>query len=118
DSMGFKILATEGTAGMLRRNGIDCEVVLKSSDVRDGVEGRSIVDRIRDGEVDLILNTPAGSAGARHDGYEIRGSAVTVGVPLVTTVQGVTAAVQGIEALRRGELTVRALQELDHAVKA
>ncbi|GAB3591258.1 Carbamoyl-phosphate synthase large chain [Corynebacterium faecale] len=118
DSMGFHILATEGTAGMLRRNGIDCEVVLKSSDIRDGVEGRSIVDRIRDGEVDLILNTPAGSAGARHDGYEIRGSAVSVGVPLVTTVQGVTAAVQGIEALRDGELTVRALQELDHAVKA
>ena len=118
DSMGFHILATEGTAGMLRRNGIGCEVVLKSSDIRDGVEGRSIVDRIRDGEVDLILNTPAGSAGARHDGYEIRGSAVSVGVPLVTTVQGVTAAVQGIEALREGEVTVRALQELDHAVKA
>ncbi|NLZ58295.1 MAG: carbamoyl-phosphate synthase large subunit, partial [Corynebacterium sp.] len=118
DSMGFHILATEGTAGMLRRNGIDCEVVLKSSDIRDGAKGRSIVDRIRAGEVDLILNTPAGSAGARHDGYEIRGSAVTVGVPLVTTVQGVTAAVQGIEALRSGEVTVRALQELDHAVKA
>lgn len=116
--MGYKILATEGTAGMLRRNGIECEVVLKASDIREGVEGKSIVDRIREGEVDLILNTPAGSAGARHDGYDIRAAAVTVGVPLITTVQGVTAAVQGIEALREGVVSVRALQELDHAVKA
>ena len=60
------------------------------------------------------MNTPAGSAGARHDGYDIRAAAVNVGIPLVTTVQGVTAAVQGIEALRAGELSVRALQELDY----
>ena len=49
-----------------------------------------------------------------HDGYDIRAAAVSVGIPLVTTVQGVTAAVQGIEALRRGDLKVRALQELEH----
>ena len=113
-SMGFNLLATSGTAQMLRRNGIECEVVLKASDVREGAEGRSIVDRILDGEVDLILNTPAGSAGSRHDGYDIRAAAVTNGIPLMTTVQGVTAAVQGIEALRSGDLTVRALQELEH----
>ncbi|NLF91648.1 MAG: ATP-grasp domain-containing protein, partial [Corynebacterium marinum] len=113
-SLGFTLLATAGTAAMLRRNGIECETVLKASDVRDGAEGQSIVDLILDGDVDLILNTPAGSAGARHDGYDIRAAAVTSSVPLVTTVQGITAAVQGIEALRDGELTVRALQELDH----
>ena len=113
-SMGFHLLATAGTAAMLRRNGVECETVLKASDVREGAEGRSIVDRINDGEVKLILNTPAGSAGARHDGYDIRAAAVNIGVPLVTTVQGATAAVQGIEALRQGGLEVRALQELDH----
>ncbi|AKK11190.1 carbamoyl-phosphate synthase large subunit [Corynebacterium uterequi] len=113
-TMGFKLLATSGTAQMLRRNGIDCEVVLKGSEVRDGAKGESIVDRILNGEVDLILNTPAGSAGARHDGYDIRAAAVTSGIPLMTTVQGVTACVQGIEALRSDELQVRALQDLNH----
>ncbi|WP_018118830.1 carbamoyl-phosphate synthase large subunit [Corynebacterium mastitidis] len=117
-SLGFKILATAGTASMLRRNGIECEEVLKGSDVRSGARGRSILDRIRGGEVDLILNTPAGSSGARHDGYDIRAAAVNVGVPAVTTVQGVTAAVQGIEALRGEGFTVRALQELEHAPAA
>lgn len=120
-SLGFRVLATSGTAGMLRRNGIECEVVLKQTQVQEarqnGTEGqRSVVDMIKAGEVDLILNTPAGSSGARHDGYQIRAAAVNVGVPLVTTVQGVTAAVQGIEALRADELSVRALQELDHSV--
>ncbi|RNE49222.1 carbamoyl-phosphate synthase large subunit [Corynebacterium alimapuense] len=115
-SLGFTIFATAGTAAMLRRNGIDCETVQKASDVREGAEGDSIVDLILGRKIDLILNTPAGSAGARHDGYDIRAAAVSVGVALVTTVQGVTAAVQGIEAMRKGNLEVRALQELDHSV--
>ena len=110
--MGYTIVATAGTAQMLRRNGVECEVAVKVSEATEGEE--SIVDQILAGKVDLILNTPAGSAGARHDGYDIRAAAVSVGVPLVTTVQGVTAAVQGIEALRRGDLKVRALQELEH----
>ncbi|WJZ02781.1 carbamoyl-phosphate synthase large subunit [Corynebacterium freiburgense] len=114
-SLGFKMLATAGTAGMLRRNGVACETVLKQSDVKAGSDGVSIVDQINNGEVDLILNTPAGSSGARHDGYDIRAAAVNMGIPLVTTVQGVTAAVQGIEALRAGELTVCPLQELDYS---
>ena len=117
-TMGFKVLATEGTAQMLRRNGIECEVALKASEVRDGADGKSIVDRILEGEVDLVLNTPAGSAGARHDGYDIRAAAVVSNVPMMTTVQGVTAAVQGIEALRANEITVMSLQELDHSGKA
>ena len=114
-TMGFKVLATEGTAQMLRRNGIECEVALKASEVRAGAEGTSIVERILDGEVDLVLNTPAGSAGARHDGYDIRAAAVVSSVPIMTTVQGVTAAVQGIEALRGNEITVTSLQELEHS---
>ncbi|ART21375.1 carbamoyl phosphate synthase large subunit [Corynebacterium striatum] len=110
--MGYNIIATSGTAQMLRRNGIDCEVAVKVSEADEGQE--SIVDQILDGKIDLILNTPAGSGTARHDGYDIRAAAVSVGVPLITTVQGVTAAVQGIEALRVGDLEVRALQELEH----
>ncbi|MEX3515976.1 carbamoyl-phosphate synthase large subunit [Corynebacterium camporealensis] len=114
--MGYNLVATSGTAQMLRRNGIDCEVAVKVSEATEDQE--SIVDQILAGKVDLILNTPAGSAGARHDGYEIRSAAVNVGIPLVTTVQGVTAAVQGIEALRAGNLTVRSLQELEHGPNA
>ncbi|MDK8306807.1 carbamoyl-phosphate synthase large subunit [Corynebacterium imitans] len=114
-TMGFKIVATAGTAQMLRRNGIPCETALKASEVREGGEGTSIVDRISEGEIDLILNTPAGSSGARHDGYDIRAAAVVAGVPIMTTVQGVTAAVQGIEAIRGNEITVTSLQELEHA---
>ncbi|WP_339019331.1 carbamoyl-phosphate synthase large subunit [Corynebacterium simulans] len=113
--MGYNIVATAGTAQMLRRNGVECEVAVKVSEAQDGQE--SIVDQILAGKVDLILNTPAGSDNARHDGYDIRAAAVSVGVPLVTTVQGVTAAVQGIEALRIGNLEVRALQELEHDAK-
>ncbi|QDZ42672.1 carbamoyl-phosphate synthase large subunit [Corynebacterium sp. sy039] len=119
-SLGFKLLATSGTAAMLRRNGIECETVLKQSEVAakgDAAEQehQSIIDLINAGKVDLILNTPAGSSGARNDGYGIRAAAVNVDVALVTTVQGVTAAVQGIEAIRNGGFHVRALQELDHA---
>src|SRR5262249_60245194 len=75
-----------------------------------------IVARILDGQVDLIVNTPFGSpgqSGPRLDGYEIRTAAVRRGIPCVTTVQGLAAAVQGIEAITRGEGGVRSLQ--DHA---
>lgn len=113
-TLGYKILATAGTAQMLRRNGIECETVLKSSDIRAGAEGKSIVDRILAREVDLIINTPAGSSGSRHDGYEIRSAAVEVDVPLISTVQAVTAGVQALEAQRVGNFAVRALQELKH----
>ena len=68
------------------------------------------ISRILDGTIDIIVNTPYG-VGARLDGYEIRSAAVTKGVPCITTVQGLGAAVQGIEALIRGEVGVRSLQE-------
>ena len=68
------------------------------------------VERILDGSIDLIVNTPYG-VGARLDGYEIRSAAVRQGVPCITTVQGLGAAVQGVEALIRGEIGVKSLQE-------
>ncbi|WP_313548100.1 carbamoyl-phosphate synthase large subunit [Corynebacterium sp.] len=113
--MGYKIFATTGTASILRRNGIECETVKKSSEIRNGAEGRSVVDLILDREIDLVINTPDSTSGARFDGYEIRSAALEVDVPQITTVQGVTAGVQALEALRKGDFKVRALQELQHA---
>ena len=115
--LGFSILATAGTAQMLQRNGVECEVVAKLSQVNDDNEStatRSVVDYINEGAIDLILNTPAGSAGARHDGYDIRAAAVNMNVPAITTVQGCVAAVQGIAALQGAETTVRAIQDIKH----
>ncbi|MDD7814228.1 carbamoyl-phosphate synthase large subunit [Mycobacterium sp. CSUR Q5927] len=111
--LGFRVLATEGTAEMLRRNGIPCEVVRKHFEEASGSDPLpSAVDVIRAGEVDLVINTPYGNSGPRVDGYEIRAAAVSVNIPCVTTVQGAAAAVQGIEAGIRGDIGVRSLQEL------
>ena len=90
---------------MLHRNGVPCTVVGKHSE-----GGDSIVPRILAGEVDLVLNTPWG-VGPRLDGYEIRTAAVTRGIPRITTIQAAAACVQGIEALVRGDIGVRSLQE-------
>ncbi|HSZ42137.1 MAG TPA: carbamoyl-phosphate synthase large subunit [Trebonia sp.] len=112
--LGFEIWATFGTAEVLRRNGVRAKIVRKHSD-GPGADGEpTVVTRILDGEVDLIVNTPFGSpsaASARLDGYEIRTAAVRRGVPCVTTVSGLAAAVQGIEATIRGDVGVRSLQE-------
>jgi carbamoyl-phosphate synthase large subunit len=111
--LGFHVLATEGTAEMLRRNGIPCDEVRKifepSSPDRPAA---SAVDAIRAGDVDMVINTPYGNAGPRIDGYEIRAAAVAMNIPCITTVQGASAAVQGIEAGIRGDIGVLSLQEL------
>jgi carbamoyl-phosphate synthase large subunit len=65
----------------------------------------------------MIINTPYGNPGPRVDGYEIRTAAVSRGVPCLTTVQAAAAAVQGIEALTRGQLGVRSLQDLHDALR-
>ncbi|MEO3813853.1 carbamoyl-phosphate synthase large subunit [Sphaerisporangium sp. B11E5] len=112
--LGFEILATEGTAEVLRRNGVHAKIVRKQSDGPGPGGEPTIVTRILDGEVDLIVNTPfgdAGQSGPRLDGYEIRTAAVLRGIPCVTTVQGLAAAVQGIQAIAAGSVGVRSLQE-------
>jgi carbamoyl-phosphate synthase large subunit len=109
--LGFEVLATEGTADVLRRNGIAVTVVRKHHEGPD-----NIVDAILAGQVDMIINTPWGNPGPRVDGYEIRTAAVSRGVPCLTTVQAASAAVQGVEALSRGELRVRSLQDLHAAL--
>jgi len=111
--LGFRVLATEGTAEMLRRNGIPCEVVRKNFEEPSPERpAMSAVDAIKAGEVDMVINTPYGNSGPRIDGYEIRSAAVSASIPCVTTVQGASAAVQGIEAGIRGDIGVRSLQEL------
>ncbi|WP_433597800.1 carbamoyl-phosphate synthase large subunit [Nocardia sp. CA-135953] len=114
NDLGFRILATEGTAEMLRRNGIPCEQVRKHSE-EGPADQPTIVEQIRDGEIDMVFNTPYGNSGPRVDGYEIRTAAVGVNIPCITTVQGAAAAVQGIEASINGGIGVRSLQEL-HSV--
>ncbi|MFC6085674.1 carbamoyl-phosphate synthase large subunit [Sphaerisporangium aureirubrum] len=112
--LGFEILATEGTAEVLRRNGVHAKIVRKQSDGAGPGGEPTIVTRILDGEVDLIVNTPfggPGQSGPRLDGYEIRTAAVLRGIPCVTTVQGLGAAVQGIQAITAGSVGVRSLQE-------
>jgi len=112
--LGFEIWATEGTAEVLRRNGVRAKIVRKHGD-GPGPDGEpTVVTRILAGEVDLIVNTPFGSpgqSGPRLDGYEIRTAAVRRGIPCVTTAAGLAAAVHGIEAIIRGEIGVRSLQE-------
>src|SRR5690606_35512181 len=96
--MGFKLVATEGTANLLHNVSIPADMVNKVS------EGSPhIVDAIRASEIDLIINTPRGGQ-AHYDGALIRGTAILYGVPIITTMSAVTAAVQGIKALRQKPL--------------
>ncbi len=112
--LGFEVIATQGTADVLRRNGIPATVVRKHFE-GVGPQGEpTTIQLIAEGAIDLIVNTPHGATGggaARIDGYEIRTAAVMASVPCITTVQGLGAAVQGIEALRAGTIGVRSLQD-------
>ncbi len=105
--LGFDVVATEGTAEALERNGIACTTVAKLG----AATGRpDVTELMARGEVALVINTPAGS-GPRRDGDYIRTAAVKYGVPSITTMAGLQAAVQGIAALQRAEITVTSLQE-------
>jgi carbamoyl-phosphate synthase large subunit len=113
--LGFEILATQGTAEVLRRNGVPASVVRKHFDGPGPGGEPTTVQLIAGGDVALVVNTPHGAAGSggmvRVDGYEIRTAAVRANIPCITTVQGLAAAVQGIEARIRGDIGVRSLQD-------
>ena len=94
--MGFEISASEGTAEVLKNNGLPVSVVPKIGEL-----GEDVLALIEEGGVDLIVNTPWGR-GARTDGYLIRRKALTHGVPCITTLAGAAAALQGIESKIRG----------------
>ena len=103
--LGMQLLATDGTARVLERWGVPVARIGKITEGDD-----AIVRGLRDGGIDLVLNTPFG-ADARGDGVLIRQTAVSQGVPCVTTVAGMSAALLGVEALQRPGFTVRSLQD-------
>ncbi|MDQ3619524.1 MAG: carbamoyl-phosphate synthase large subunit [Actinomycetota bacterium] len=106
--LGFQLLATRGTAQVLRRAGVGVQIVGKVSGEREEA-GLDVAQRISKGEIEIVFNTPFGR-GARTDGYFIRTAAVAAGVPLCTTMAGMAAAVQAIEALMGEGVGVRSLQ--------
>jgi carbamoyl-phosphate synthase large subunit len=110
--LGFRLLATRGTAAVLERAGI---AVSRVSKVSEG--GRSVVDLIRNAEVDLVVNTPFGR-GPRTDGSLIRAAAAQASIPCITTLPAVLAALRGIESVRGEGGEPRSLQEYHAAAEA
>jgi carbamoyl-phosphate synthase large subunit len=102
--MGFKLYATPGTADFCHRAGLPVEVVEKALD-----GSTQIVDLIRAGSIQLVLNTPLGPH-AHTDGLEIRNAAIAMNVPLLTTLSAARAAVSAIQAMRKKDLRYRSLQ--------
>ena len=105
-TMGFHLVATEGTAAFLNANDLPCDHVYKV------LEGRpNAVDMMKNGEIHLVINTPLGRA-SYFDEKALRTTATQRGIPLITTMSGGQAMVEAIRALRRGALTVKSLQEV------
>ena len=105
-TLGFRLIGTSGTVGTLLPHGIDITTIRK---IREGRP--NLLDHLANGTIDLIVNTPSGK-GARTDEGRIRASAVSHGVPCITTIAGARAAVAAMERLREGKLNVYALQDL------
>ena len=108
--LGFKVLATAGTAAYMGENGVVMTQVRKNSEGRGPLGEPTIVDLLNSGEIDLVINTPVGR-GTRADGWAIRTAAVQRSIPIITTTPGFSAAVEGIKVLRQGELGVKSIQE-------
>ena len=110
--LGFHIMATSGTAEALKNNDIEVDVLLKLH------EGRpNVIDLMKDNKIALIINTPAGKA-TKEDEGRIRAQATLYNIPLITTIAGAQASVNGIENLiKRPDMSVRPLQEYHKAVK-
>jgi carbamoyl-phosphate synthase large subunit len=108
--LGFEIIATRGTAQVIKAAGIPALVTNKVS------EGRpNLVDRIKNGEINLVINIPSGRT-AREDDQLIRRAAINYNVPVVTTLAGATATASAIAALQSGSLGVKSLQEYHKAI--
>lgn len=109
--LGFKIRATDGTYRLLTDKGIKAERIFKMH------EGRpNIIDAIKNSEIQLIINTPAGKLSKYDDSY-IRKAAITYKIPYITTTAAAAAAVKGIAAARTGDSSVRSLQSYHAAIK-
>ena len=108
--LGFRILATDGTASFLKEHGIECTTVRKNSEGTGPMGEKTIVEIINAGEIDLVINTPVGR-GTRADGWAIRTAAVQRSIPCITTTAGFSAAVDAITFLQSGPLSIKSLQE-------
>jgi carbamoyl-phosphate synthase large subunit len=105
EKLGYALIATRGTAQVLEGAGIKVERIKKLQ------EGHpNLLDRMADGDLQLVLNTPSGK-GARTDEGRIRAAAVMHGIPCITTIQAADAAVRAMEAMREEEMTVQAVQD-------
>ena len=115
--LGYKVLATSGTAAILARHGIEVQVVRKHTDDNSVAEGPSIVDLISAGKIDVVVNTPSGS-NARKDGYEIRAATTAADKAIFTTIAQLSAAIGSFEEVIAGPFAVKSLQDhaLDRAV--
>ena len=110
-SLGFNILATQGTYEVLSKNGIPCQPIKKLH------EGRpNIVDAIMNNEVQLVINTPVGRLGKFDDSY-IRKSAIKYKVPYITTISAAFSATEGIDAYKKGKGLVKSLQKYHQDIK-
>jgi carbamoyl-phosphate synthase large subunit len=104
-TMGFSLIATEGTAKFFQTNNVPCERVFKVN------EGRpSSIDYIKNGKIQLVINTPLGEV-SRYDQYSIGWAALENKVPFITTLSAASTALKAIHELRHGTLTVKSLQE-------
>ncbi|MEN9731174.1 MAG: hypothetical protein RL488_484 [Actinomycetota bacterium] len=110
EQLGYKIMATSGTAEILLRHGIHVQIVRKHSQDNAVAEGPSIVDLITAGEVDVVVNTPSGSS-ARKDGYEIRAATTAADKAIFTTIAQLSAAIGSFEVVKAGPFKVKPLQE-------
>ena len=109
-ALGFRLLATDGTAAFLSEHGVHTVVVRKNSQGTGPMGEKTIVEMLNAGNIDLVINTPVGR-GTRADGWAIRTAAVQRSIPIITTTAGFSAAVEGIKALQAGDLGVAPIQE-------
>ncbi len=104
--LGFNIIATKGTASLLNKNGINAESIFKVG------EGRpNVVDGIKNGKIQLVINTPLG-AQSRYDEYKIGWASIRYKITVITTISGAQAAVRGIRNIKSGSIEYRSLQEV------
>ena len=103
--LGFKLIATSGTADMLSNQGLEVERVFKVGEDRP-----NIVDRMINGDIDWIINTPLGKE-SKFDERAIRRTSIEFGLPIMTTIAAAKTAIRGIHAMKKQEIDVKSLQE-------
>ena len=110
NNMQFKILATEGTKQFLAEHGIEAESIKKVH------EGRpNIVDAIKNGDIDIVINTPAGKMSEYDDSY-IRKNAIKHKIPYITTTSAALASTEGIKDRRNGAYKVKSIQDYHKSI--